>query len=608
DGEVYDLLFSDAKATILRFKNTYKYNNSKFAPKPELKIYQEAKKRAEAYGEEVIVLMSSWSPAAYLKENDSIVGGASLKKDEDGNYMYDEYGQYWLELIQAYEDYGIPIDYISIQNECDFVADYDGCEFGMMETDTLASYSKAYLAVYEAISTMDDPPKMMGPETMTIDSTQLAAYMKEVFEKAPESVYGIAHHLYAGGTHETPNSYITHMLKIREDYPHLSKWQTEFYRGNVMQTVWIMHNSLTMENLNAYLYWDGVWALPGNIIGLDNPWTKWNFEKGYVVRDNYYAIRHFTEFIRPGYKRIDVAQTKDMDLLVSAYAPDSQDKMAVVVINKSDEDKLIQLNFSAYELESSETYISVCQEGYTQEDLYVPSGPLGEHQTILVPAQGIITMDLTGKANDDIVIKDGTGTKTKEDDSAVKVNKILDINNKVITIGEDNSEIWKDQKAEAIENVANGDHGASGEFKAVWSDEYLYIRVQVNDNTPDTSGTNYHDQDSVEVFINKDHTKPSKYGLGDQHYIINRDNIVTAGSGADLSKFQSIVTSDKQGYVVELAIPFKDFIPTKNGKLGFEIQINDSHRSGIRNYALKWSSTSLNTSQSLEGIGTLNLK
>jgi len=218
DGEVYDLLFSDAKATILRFKNTYKYNNSKFAPKPELKIYQEAKKRAEAYGEEVIVLMSSWSPAAYLKENNSIVGGSSLKKDEDGNYMYDEYGQYWLELIQAYEDYGIPIDYISIQNECDFVADYDGCEFGMMETDTLASYSKAYLAVYEAISTMDDPPKMMGPETMTIDSTQLAAYMKEVFEKAPESVYGIAHHLYAGGTHETPNSYITHMLKIREDY------------------------------------------------------------------------------------------------------------------------------------------------------------------------------------------------------------------------------------------------------------------------------------------------------------------------------------------------------------------------------------------------------
>lgn len=607
DHEVYDLLFSDAKTTILRFKNTYKYNTS-FEPKPELEIYQEAKKRAEANGEKITVLMSSWSPAAYLKGNDAIVGGASLKKNEDGTYMYEEYGQYWLELVQAYEDYGIPIDYISIQNECDFVADYDGCEFGMFETDTLASYSKAYLAVYDAISTMDDPPKMMGPETMTVDSTQLATYMKEVFEKAPESVYGIAHHLYAGGTHETPNSYITHMLKIREEYSHLSKWQTEFYRGNVMQTVWIMHNSLTIENLNAYLYWDGVWALPGNIIGLDNPWTKWNFEKGYVVRDNYYAIRHFTEFIRPGYKRIDVAPTKDMDLLISAYASDNQDKIAVVAINKSNEDKLIQLNFSAFELENSDTYISICQEGYTQENLYVPSGPLGEHQSILVPAQGIISMDLTGQADEDIVIKDGTGAKDKDVDSTASLSKELDINNLTIAIGEDNSDIWNAQKAETIENVANGDHGASGEFKAIWSDKYLYIRVQVNDDTPDTSGTNYHDQDSVEVFINQNHNKPSNYGGGDQHYIINRDNNVTAGSGANLSDFRSVVSSDKQGYVVELAIPFQDFTPAKNDKLGFELQINDSHNSGIRNYALKWSSTSLNSSQSLEGIGTLILK
>lgn len=606
DQEVYDLLFSEVGTTIIRLKNTYKYNST-FEPKAELELYQEAEKRAEANGEKITVLMSSWSPAAYLKENGAIPGGSSIKKDENGHYMYDEYGQYWLELVKAYEEYGIPIDYISIQNECDFVADYDGCEFGISETDTLASYSKAYLAVYRALQTMEKPPKMMGPETMTVDPGQISAYMKEVFEQAPESVYGIAHHLYAGGNSDSPNSFMMSMLKLKEDYADYSKWQTEYYRGDVLNTAWIIHNSLTLENLNAYLYWNGVWAQPEGLIGFEHPWTATqNNEKGYEVYDKLYALRHFSEFIRPGYKRIDVAPTKDVNLLMSAYASEDQNKIAVVAINKSSEDMLIQLHLSAYEIENSKVYISKVQEGYTREDLYVPSGALKENQTLTIPAMGIVTIDISGKAKEGIVISDGN-LKPGETEVSNETAKKLQVTNREITIGEDNAAIWDTVNGEKISNVANGDHGASAEFKAFWSDQYLYIRTRISDNTPDTSAADYSNQDSVELYLNEDHTKPEVYGPGDQHVIITRDNKVKADTGSVAKQVMSTVISDEEGYTLEIAIPFKSITPQKGKEIGFDIQINDSHGQGLRNYVLKWSDISLSTDVSLKGVGTLIL-
>ncbi len=608
DTEVYDLLFSEAKTTILRLKNSYKYNAT-FDPYAELELYQEEEKRAEANGEKITVLLSSWSPAAYLKENGAIKGGSSLKKDENGQYMYEEYAKYWLELVQAYEEYGIPIDVISIQNECDFVADYDGCEFGITETDSVASYAKAYLAVYNALQSMENPPKMMGPETMTVDAGQINAYMAEVFKQAPESVYGIAHHLYAGGTHETPNSFVMNMLSLNDEYENLSKWQTEYYRGDVFQTAWIMHNSLAFENLNAYVYWNGVWAAPEGLIGFGNPGNSsgWNNEKGYEVCDKLYALRHYSEFVRPGYKRIDVEPTKDVDLLMTAYASKTQDKLAIVAINKSQEDKLVQLHFSAYQVENSNVYISTCKEGYTKDDIYVSSGSLLENQTITIPSQGIVTIDISGKADEGLAVLEGGNSGAKDDNSILDTVKKLQASRAEIIVGEDNTEIWKKQNSEKIANVANGDHGASAEFKAVWDEDYLYIRAEVTDNTPDTSAADYVNQDSIEVYINEENSKTATYGKGDKHYLITRDNQVEAEAGTDIKLLKSNVTSDKNGYVVELAIPITSITMQQGSQIGFDIQVNDSHGNGLRNYILKWSDTSLTTDQSLERVGTIIL-
>jgi len=70
------------------------------------------------------VLASPWSPPPAWKTNDSVNGGGSLIK---ANYM--DYADYLKEYCQIMLNNGAPIYAVSIQNEPNFKASYDGCEW-----------------------------------------------------------------------------------------------------------------------------------------------------------------------------------------------------------------------------------------------------------------------------------------------------------------------------------------------------------------------------------------------------------------------------------------------------------------------------------------------
>jgi O-glycosyl hydrolase len=70
------------------------------------------------------VLASPWTPPAEWKSNNSRVGGGKLVPA-----YYTQYAQHLKEFCQRMSDNGAPIYAVSIQNEPDYVADYDGCEW-----------------------------------------------------------------------------------------------------------------------------------------------------------------------------------------------------------------------------------------------------------------------------------------------------------------------------------------------------------------------------------------------------------------------------------------------------------------------------------------------
>lgn len=409
--EFFDTLFADAKMTILRFKNEYEYYGEDFASNAETmaRYYNEAAERAAKYGEKPIVLMSCWSPKHSLKENGDITGKASLKKDENGNYCYEEYADWWVESIKYYESFGFKVDYVAIQNEVEFPADYDGCTFATTETETQASFAKAYLAVYYAFREAfgDDAPKMLGPETMSCKPMTISSYMKEIIKTEPDSVHGIAHHLYVGvdgnGNEVDPDSGITNLSSINTYFSKYKKWQTEYYIGHALDTAQLINNCMIFENLNAYVYWGGVWTDDGvysfengKLIAVAFEKEKRHTDNGWYLCGDYYALRHFSEFVRPGYIRVNAA-THSATVKSSAYLSPDNSKAAVVLINTADTDTTFSISGEGYIITDSRIYQSVfgdtCE---SPEQCFIDKGSLGKYYEVTLPAKSVTTIDITG--------------------------------------------------------------------------------------------------------------------------------------------------------------------------------------------------------------------
>lgn len=412
-SEVYDLLFKDANISILRFKNAYKYEEDKdYNTKIEKEIYEEAKKRLNEKGISPLVLMSSWSPAPYLKDSESLYGIGTIAKDKEGKYKYKKLGKYFADMVQYYRDNGVPIDYVSIQNEPDYVAAYESCTFSFMEKEDAASYADAFLAVYDALQKLDNPPKMLGPETMSCEGSTIKLYISDILNKNPESFAGIAHHLYVGGDETSPRSFNKQFRSIAMDYPDMRKWMTEYYRGDFMYTVQMIQNSLTIENLNSYIFWGGVWKGAydrdyENMIGMDSGSNEeeWSHEHGYTVGEKYYAMRHFSEYILPGYERVSaVVDTNTInepdnndvstdDISCSAYMSPEKDKMVLVAINDLDKNKKFQFATKDFKIGNSKVILTDYSKGQKEtNEFYVDAGTLDKDGCFEIPAHSIVTV------------------------------------------------------------------------------------------------------------------------------------------------------------------------------------------------------------------------
>ena len=70
-------------------------------------------RRARQLNPRLTVMATPWSPPAWMKTGDSLVGGR-LKDDPA---IYDAYARYLVKFVRAYAAAGVPVDYLSVQNE-----------------------------------------------------------------------------------------------------------------------------------------------------------------------------------------------------------------------------------------------------------------------------------------------------------------------------------------------------------------------------------------------------------------------------------------------------------------------------------------------------------
>ena len=387
-----DLLFKDLSLDIYRLRNVYNHNN---LTSYENKISQDASIIASAeaaLGRPLKILLSAWSPPAYLKSNSSTKNGGTLAKNSDGAYRYDDYAQWWNSSLNYYASSGINIvpDYISIQNEPNWVAEHESNLLDVTESATKAAYDTAFEAVWNKLNTRmgASMPKMIGPETVGLRVA--AEYIDSLTN--PEHMYGYAHHLYQQDVGANPDVLLNDMANFQANYNDKPIFQTEYFNSD-SETPWLrsynlaklMHNALTVEGLSSYFYWGLYWKGEQGLINITDV-------NDHTITPEYYAFKHFSGFVNAGWQRFETINFHP-GLYVSAYVNPDDNLVSIIIL--SDLSKQVEFTpvLEGYTVNSAQAYRTTQTENFSDLGNLDPTAP------VVVEPNSITTISLSLAVN-----------------------------------------------------------------------------------------------------------------------------------------------------------------------------------------------------------------
>lgn len=384
---LYDLMFNQLGLEIYRIRNTFEIDSAYMDRTAQ--IIREAQALT---GRPLKIMISSWSPPAYLKSNNNTREG-TLKKNEYNEYMYPEFADWWYRSLASWAFRGITADYINIQNEPDYVnSGWDTCYLWAAETSSMAGYNLAFEAVWQELNSRmgSSMPKMLAPETTGFSN--VGNYISNLIDDS--HIYGYAHHLYncsnstgGAGCGDEPDRYLTTMAGFASQYGTKPLFQTEYEDAtnawpDALNLALLLHNSLTVEEVSAYLYWDLFWN-SGGLITLTS--------SGYTINNDYYGFKHFSGFIHSGWQRIGTVLDA-AGLRMSAYISPDNHQLTAVIINPSSMDVELTLTVPDFLINSGNIYRTTAGQNAEHQ------GPFNPDNALSIPAMSITTLSLTGSA------------------------------------------------------------------------------------------------------------------------------------------------------------------------------------------------------------------
>lgn len=364
NDDIYQVLFVDSGLDILRLGNWYQNDNATnmntTAPLNDSAQVQIVRKATAARGgTPPIILMSSWSPPAYLKSNGMTrprfnAGATAVPgtlAQSGGGYAYAAYADWWVRGLAAYATQGVEPDYVSIQNEPDFyTAGWETCLWGpsegaILEGIATAGYGQALDAVHRAVQASDlaTKPVLVGPETTGFRDDVVQKYLAHM---DLSQIGAIAHHLY-GTTEDNPDPdwFADDMRGLAKAAAAAGRptFMTE-YSPNVptmFDTAWLIQNALTIEGVSAYIWWELIWSPtpPTGLVTIPSSSPT----SPYTINDTYYALKHFARFTDPGWVRVAARSTLSV-VRASAFVSPDRSRLTLVLLNTDAKDRLVALD------------------------------------------------------------------------------------------------------------------------------------------------------------------------------------------------------------------------------------------------------------------------
>ncbi|HKV42110.1 MAG TPA: carbohydrate-binding protein [Blastocatellia bacterium] len=251
--------------------------------------------QAKRINPQLKIMANPWSPPGWMKTSGSMIGGSLLPA------MYEPFANYFVKYIQAYAAAGIPIDYVSLQNEPLYVpTDYPGMsvtpgeQLAVLKNFVLPALSASQLntrvLVYDHNWDTPGYPETVFSDPVVASSTQVA---------------GTAWHGYGG----TPGA----MSTVHNSFPSLGNYHTELSGGTwVADQMKFDFETITHAMRNwakTFVKWS--LALDQNRgphtggCGTCTPLVTVDSTTGVAAYDiDYYTLGHFSKFVAPGATRI----------------------------------------------------------------------------------------------------------------------------------------------------------------------------------------------------------------------------------------------------------------------------------------------------------------
>jgi glucuronoarabinoxylan endo-1,4-beta-xylanase len=392
---LYDAMFGESGFDFFRLRNRYGH-----AGDDELTRTFEIVSAASArLGRTPTLLLTSGSPPAQLKANGSAVCSGNLATctlitRADGSFDYQGFADYWRASLEAYARAGIAPDYISIQNNPNWVplatAALDGCRFLPIEGLTTVpidginvyirypGFAEALTAVATGLSGLASVPQIVGPET-----TGAAGVVDYAPHLEMASVSAFAHHLYGTDPSSVDREVLTTLHQLGQQYER-PIFQTEM-RADGLGTAVLMQNALVSGGASVYLQNDFVVPEAASITDVTDLISLG--ADGFTLEPTYFAIRHFARDTDPGWVRVD-ASTNVEQLLTSAWLSPSEDAFTVVLVNPSATEYLIELRLG----ELPATTSSVTLTAFAGVERAAELGPLSAERTVTIPGEAMVTV------------------------------------------------------------------------------------------------------------------------------------------------------------------------------------------------------------------------
>jgi glucosylceramidase len=293
-------------------------------------------KQALQLNPQIKVMASPWSAPPWMKDNDSYLLGWVESQ------FYPAYAQYFVKYVQAYQAAGVPINYLSVQNEPTCCASYPSTNWNGAG---LAYFTKTNLL--PALQNAGLSTKVLALDWNWDQYQSFAApTMDDAAIRSHPNFGGMAWHGYGGN--------VSQQTTVHNQYPSVNAYSTEHSGGT-----WVSNQQAEdMTNIVDYTRnWSRTvtkWSLamdqahnPHNggcdtctgLVTVHNGDGR-NGQVDYTVE--YYTMGHLTKFVKPGAYRID---SNDNSTVRNVAWKNPDGSKALIAYNTSTGNQSVRVNW-----------------------------------------------------------------------------------------------------------------------------------------------------------------------------------------------------------------------------------------------------------------------